>query len=95
MAYTKTPWVNNNEPLIDATNLNKMEDGIFNNDALITKVLSAIGIATTTWSSSGNYDIDGTVRVAEETPLVAIQGNTPALGPFRSAVSCSGGWDLA
>lgn len=61
MAYTKTQWVNNGEPPIDATNLNNIEDGIFDNDALITKVLSAIGIATTTWSSSGTYAIDDIV----------------------------------
>lgn len=28
MAYTKTTWVNNEEPSINATNLNKMEQGI-------------------------------------------------------------------
>lgn len=28
MAYTKTQWVNNEEPSINATNLNKMEQGI-------------------------------------------------------------------
>lgn len=30
MAYTKTTWVNNNTPAINAENLNKIEDGIFN-----------------------------------------------------------------
>lgn len=29
MAYTKTQWVNNEEPSINATNLNKMEQGIY------------------------------------------------------------------
>lgn len=29
MSYTKTTWVNGNTPGIDATNLNKMEQGIY------------------------------------------------------------------
>ena len=28
MAYTKTNWVNNNEPAINADNLNHLEDGV-------------------------------------------------------------------
>ena len=30
MAYTKTTWVNNQAPAINADNLNKIEDGIYN-----------------------------------------------------------------
>ena len=44
---------------------------------------------------SSTSSLHRTVIVAEETPLVDIQGDTPALGPFCSAVCCSGGWDLA
>ena len=29
MAYTKTTWVNNQAPAINADNLNKIEDGIY------------------------------------------------------------------
>ena len=32
MAYTKTNWVNDSEPSINAANLNKIENGIFNAD---------------------------------------------------------------
>ena len=35
MAYTKTVWVNNKAPAINATNLNKIEQGI--EDAQLTK----------------------------------------------------------
>lgn len=31
MAYTKTSWVNNSAPAINATNLNKIEQGIYDN----------------------------------------------------------------
>lgn len=40
MAYTKTNWVNEGPPAIDADNLNKIEQGIFNNDALIQALLN-------------------------------------------------------
>ena len=33
MAYTKTVWVNNRAPAINADNLNKIEQGIFDTDA--------------------------------------------------------------
>lgn len=31
MAYTKTTWVNNSAPAISADNLNKIENGIYDN----------------------------------------------------------------
>ena len=40
MAYTKTNWVNEGPPAIDADNLNKIEQGIFNNDALIQALIN-------------------------------------------------------
>lgn len=42
MAYNKTIWKNDTTPDIDATNLNKMENGIFNNDANITNLKNAL-----------------------------------------------------
>lgn len=47
MAYTKTVWVNNQAPAINADNLNKIEDGIFNNDAAITNTNSTVANLTT------------------------------------------------
>lgn len=88
MAYTKTQWVNNNEPPIDATNLQKIEDGIYNNDVLITKVLSAIGIATTTWSSSGNYDIDDIV-VYNNKLYINLTGTNTASTPDTDSTNWS------
>ena len=40
MAYTKTNWVNGSAPPISAENLNKIEDGIYNNDADIATLNS-------------------------------------------------------
>lgn len=86
MAYTKTQWVNNSEPPIDETNLNKIENGIFNNDALITKVLSAIGIATTTWSSSGTYAINDIV-VYNNKLYINLTGTNTATTPDNDSTN--------
>lgn len=38
MAYTKTTWVNEGPPAIDADNLNKIENGIYNNEIKIDSI---------------------------------------------------------
>lgn len=47
MAYTKTVWVNNQAPAINADNLNKIEQGIFDTDAAITNTNSTVANLTT------------------------------------------------
>ena len=47
MAYTKTVWVNNQAPAINADNLNKIEQGIFDTDAGVTAANSNIAALTT------------------------------------------------
>ncbi len=42
MSYTKTNWVNGGPPALSAENLNKIEDGIYNNDAAIAAAVSAM-----------------------------------------------------
>ena len=37
MAYTKTKWVNDSEPAINAANLNKIEQGIADAHAIVAK----------------------------------------------------------
>ena len=37
MAYTKTEWVNDSEPAINAANLNKIEQGIADAHAIVAK----------------------------------------------------------
>ena len=43
MPYTKTTWINNNEPPISAQNLNKMEQGIYDNSVAVESVTSLLG----------------------------------------------------
>jgi len=56
MSYTKTTWQNDQAPAINATNLNHIETGIFNNDSKIAETLSTLGLATDTWDSSASYN---------------------------------------
>ena len=39
MAYTKTTWVNDTSPAINATNLNKIEQGIYDAQSSIDSIL--------------------------------------------------------
>lgn len=80
MAYTKTIWSNDTTPAVNATNLNKIENGIFNNDDLITTILGVLGINTTTWSSSGTYAIDDIV-VYNNKLYINLTGTNTATAP--------------
>ena len=65
MAYTKTQWVNNQAPALDATNLNKIEQGIY--DAHTSKqdtLISGSNIKTVNSESllgAGDIEIVGGV----------------------------------
>ena len=55
MAYTKTNWNNNTAPYINATNLNKIEQGIYDNDTAITKTTNVIGYDE--YDSTSTYNV--------------------------------------
>lgn len=74
MAYTKTTWVNDDVPAINATNLNKIEQGIF--DAAATAD-AASPTATTTEKTSST----GSAIVPAGTE--AQRDGAPAAGYFR------------
>lgn len=61
MSYVKTNWQNDQAPAINAINLNKIENGIFNNDAIITSIMTTLGINTTTWVSTNTYVLGDSV----------------------------------
>ena len=46
MSYTKTQWTNDTAPAINETNLNKIEQGIYDNDSAITTINTNIGDLT-------------------------------------------------
>lgn len=59
MAYTKTTWVNNQAPAINADNLNKIEDGIFNNDAAVSNLTTEVGKKTVSYAMQTTLTVAG------------------------------------
>ena len=60
MSYTKTNWNNNTAPYINNTNLNHIEQGIYDNDTAITKTTNVIGYdeySNTSTYAVGDYCI--------------------------------------
>lgn len=57
MAYTKTNWVNEGPPAIDADNLNHIEDGIYNNDVRIGNLVSFLSGMIVTESKSESISL--------------------------------------
>ena len=57
MAYSKTVWVNDNAPALNATNLNKIENGIYNNAENVDDLLDGL-IDLDTTASPGTTDGD-------------------------------------
>ena len=55
MAYTKTTWVNGTAPALNATNLNKIEQGIFDS---VSKTAAVAGVNLNTVIVSGMYRVD-------------------------------------
>ena len=55
MAYSKTNWVNGSAPALSAENLNKIEEGIYNNDVAIG-VLQEGKISLDTTKPPGTVD---------------------------------------
>lgn len=80
MAYTKTNWQNDQAPAINAANLNKIEQGIFNNDALLSSIMNTLGIDTQTWVSTDSY-VEGQVVVYNNKLYKNITGNYTTTPP--------------
>ena len=57
MAYTKTTWVNNSAPAISAENLNKIEQGIYDNAEDCDDLLDGL-IDLDTTAQAGTVDGD-------------------------------------
>lgn len=86
MSYTKTNWVNDQAPAINATNLNKIENGIFNNDAIITSIMTTLGINATTWVSTNTY-VEGDSVVYNNKLYKNISGNYTTTNPAEDTTN--------
>ena len=60
MSYTKTQWTNDTAPAINETNLNKIEQGIYDNDSHIGDLTSLTTTANTDLVSAVN-EVDGDI----------------------------------
>lgn len=92
MAYTKTVWVNDSKPAINADNLNKIELGIEANDAAITSTTKNYTLSASSWSD-GSYTISDNLITAtsnqEVMPAVGI--TLDQLKALQTAMLVDGG----
>ena len=86
MSYVKTNWQNDQAPAINATNLNKIENGIFNNDAIITSIMTTLGINATTWVSTNTY-VEGDSVVYNNKIYKNITGNYTTTNPAEDTTN--------
>lgn len=93
MAYTKTNWVNEGPPAIDADNLNNIENGIYNTDAKVDALQDWIntniraGITSSVSVASGGYtDIPVTLSPAMDSApqVIATLYSTSTAGAIGS-----------
>ena len=74
MAYSKTQWVNNTTPIND-TNLNKIEQGIYDNSLIADAVIDTINpIDTETYKTAELTD--GQITDVIGVNDIVIKGNT-------------------
>lgn len=90
MSYTKTTWTNNSGSKINATNLNKIEQGIYDNDAKITD----LSTYSTTEQEVGTW-IDGKTIYRKVVDLGAIGSSNAFItktvsGSYDAIVNFSG-----
>jgi hypothetical protein len=78
MAYTKTTWVNSSAPPINATNLNKIEDGI----EKATDIIGQESVTTTSWTATTvsvflqKKDVSITGVTSNDFPIIAFNAES-------------------
>lgn len=99
MAYTKTTWVNEGPPAIDADNLNKIEDGVFQADQRLNSIADFITERGTSngWTyekwNSGKMVAEKDITTGDTWTSVAspINHNTTAITP-PAGMTVTGGY---
>lgn len=93
MAYTRTFWGNGEAPYINATNLNNIESGIFNNDAAIT--VNTGSIASNLSKINTNTSNISTNAAGIATNADNIQTNADNIAQNTADIAALGGVDLS
>ena len=87
MSYTKTTWQNDQAPAINATNLNHIETGIYDNDSNITDIIqNKLGLSISTWSVSETY-IEGNVVIYNNNLYRNITGSYTTTNPAEDTTN--------
>lgn len=88
MSYTKTNWQNDTAPAINATNLNKIENGIFNNDNNISSINGTLGVDSNTWIGTTAYG-EGDIVIYNDKIYQNISGTSTTTNPAEDTTN----WD--
>ena len=100
MAYSKTVWVNDNAPALNATNLNKIEQGIYDNANSIDDILTGDNVTLAGnltlenhASAVGWYDShNNTTSVTTGSSFTGISASDISLSPGRYVLFASVSW---
>lgn len=103
MAYSKTTWINGASPAINATNLNKIETGIYELDAVVTdhtstlaSLSSTVGSHTTSISTLNTTTAGHESRLdTAEDSIASLQGDVTAIytnGIIMRTGTFTGAW---
>ena len=97
MAYTKTNWVNEGPPALDADHLNHIEQGIYNLAAQLDAVLADLALIgktlwTGSWASGSNTIPDADkyrafIVINSNIPMIAVRGGGNLIYGFNTACS--------
>lgn len=88
MSYTKTNWQNDQAPAINATNLNKIEQGIYDNDGNISVINGTLGVDTNTWVGTTAYG-EGDIVIYNDKIYQNISGTSTTTNPAEDTTN----WD--
>ena len=88
MSYVKTNWVNDQAPAINATNLNKIEQGIYDNDVNISGINETLGVDTNTWIGTTAYG-EGDIVIYNDKIYQNISGTSTTTNPAEDTTN----WD--
>ncbi len=88
MSYTKTTWQNDQAPAINATNLNKIEQGIYDNDVNISGINETLGVDTNTWIGTTAYG-EGDIVIYNDKIYQNISGTSTTTNPAEDTTN----WD--
>lgn len=91
MAYSKTTWINGASPAINATNLNKIETGIYDIDAIVTDHTSTLAnLSSTVGSHTTSISTLNSTTSDHESRLDTAEGDIDSIQDDITAIYTNG-----